>query len=163
MLVIHDHIVTLDEEVQFVWPRQFKIWKVLFLLNRYGALAKVLLAITAQWTRSQHVSCFCSLVFGLPAQQICVVVGPLPENVVIRIHQCHTDATSSTSGSSCLISYLPSASQVHINFRSYVHDTDRGRSLRCWSSLGTVWRKMVAITDRSSVRPCYSVRHLGKP
>ncbi|QRW00305.1 dephospho-CoA kinase [Ceratobasidium sp. AG-Ba] len=34
-LLIHDHIITLDSEINFVWPAKRSAVKVLFLVNRY--------------------------------------------------------------------------------------------------------------------------------
>ncbi|KZT20881.1 hypothetical protein NEOLEDRAFT_1140217 [Neolentinus lepideus HHB14362 ss-1] len=42
IIVIYDHLITLDQEIELIWKSHWTIGKVLFLINRYYALASVI-------------------------------------------------------------------------------------------------------------------------
>ncbi|KAF9524358.1 hypothetical protein CPB83DRAFT_861427 [Crepidotus variabilis] len=41
-IILFDHLITLDDEINLIWPSSWSLGKVLFLLNRYYSLAAVL-------------------------------------------------------------------------------------------------------------------------
>ena len=51
-----DHLITLGEEVDFIWRRKFTAATVLFVLNRYSTLIKTILGYLLLWTTSPTVS-----------------------------------------------------------------------------------------------------------
>ncbi|KAK7691488.1 hypothetical protein QCA50_004887 [Cerrena zonata] len=42
VIIVFDHIVTLDQEIELIWKSGWSLGKCLFLLNRYYSLATVL-------------------------------------------------------------------------------------------------------------------------
>lgn len=52
---IYDHLLTLPEEVALVWTRKFTIVSLIFVLNRYMTLAKMILLFQTTWANSSQV------------------------------------------------------------------------------------------------------------
>ncbi|KAI0750612.1 hypothetical protein BC629DRAFT_1444805, partial [Irpex lacteus] len=47
-LTIHDHLITFDREVEFIWRCRLSVGSVIFLINRYTALAMGIVAATKE-------------------------------------------------------------------------------------------------------------------
>ncbi len=55
VLTIYDHILTVSQEVEYVWRRKFTAATVLFLANRYLALVNICLMLQITWNDSVSV------------------------------------------------------------------------------------------------------------
>ncbi|PPR07697.1 hypothetical protein CVT24_003195 [Panaeolus cyanescens] len=55
-MLVYDHVLTLDEEVESIWKQKFSAATILFLLNRYGTLLSFIVVIDAfidsRWTKA---------------------------------------------------------------------------------------------------------------
>ncbi|KAG1732499.1 hypothetical protein EDB19DRAFT_1262914 [Suillus lakei] len=82
-ILIYDHIVTLPEEIAFIWRRPKALSAILFLLNRYVALLSNMssLVVDFQPIISDEVLLFCyactelacSQIFSVELFQICTI------------------------------------------------------------------------------------------
>ncbi|KAI0758528.1 hypothetical protein BC629DRAFT_1112113 [Irpex lacteus] len=55
-LTIHDHLITFDREVELIWRRRVTVGSVIFLINRYTALAMGIVAAIKEHKASPSVS-----------------------------------------------------------------------------------------------------------
>ncbi|KAI0065057.1 hypothetical protein BV25DRAFT_127093 [Artomyces pyxidatus] len=58
VIILYDHVLTLDQEVQFIWKEPWSMGKVLFLASRYyGVFAAIFndYAILSSWRGSEHL------------------------------------------------------------------------------------------------------------
>ncbi|KIM73039.1 hypothetical protein PILCRDRAFT_734028 [Piloderma croceum F 1598] len=47
MLLLYDHVITLDKEVDWIWTLQWRLPKVIFIVNRY-AITPLLVILSCQ-------------------------------------------------------------------------------------------------------------------
>ncbi|KAL7284254.1 hypothetical protein PYCCODRAFT_1430119 [Trametes coccinea BRFM310] len=59
VIILFDHIITLDQEINLIWRSQFSLGKVLFLVNRYYALCVVLFNNYALFNTNNLTDSFC--------------------------------------------------------------------------------------------------------
>ncbi|KAI0087249.1 hypothetical protein BDY19DRAFT_995312 [Irpex rosettiformis] len=65
MIIVYDHVVTLDQEIDLIWKAGWSFGKCLFLLNRYYALFVVVFNnYGAHWFRWQAATGIVAFIFG---------------------------------------------------------------------------------------------------
>jgi hypothetical protein len=58
VLILYEHAITFDKEVEFIWKRKRSPITFLFVANRYGAALYGVLAIVAGYVRDSKVGPF---------------------------------------------------------------------------------------------------------
>ena len=56
MLILYEHAITLDDEIEFMWKRKLSPVTGLFIANRYSALLYGVLALTTGFVLDSEVS-----------------------------------------------------------------------------------------------------------
>ena len=59
-LIIWEHIITLDEELTYIWKHEYSSTNALIIVNRYVAVAYGIMSATAGLTSDLKVSHFMS-------------------------------------------------------------------------------------------------------
>jgi len=63
MLVLYDHVITLDKEIEWIWTLRWGLPKIIFLINRYLITPLILLAAISQTLYPLSQS-FCGFAIG---------------------------------------------------------------------------------------------------
>ncbi|KAI0763245.1 hypothetical protein BC629DRAFT_1543695 [Irpex lacteus] len=61
-LVVYEHLITLEQEIEVVWRHQFSVYRVILLINRYCILAYTIIGVI-----NQVFSFNCNVLAGLTA------------------------------------------------------------------------------------------------
>ena len=76
-MILYDHMLTVADEVKFVWHRQWNAVKVLFLLTRYLGFAISLMTLYGVFLTCHLTAC-------------CASLSPISPNM-LDLHSGHLD------------------------------------------------------------------------
>ncbi|KAF9051461.1 hypothetical protein BJ165DRAFT_889726 [Panaeolus papilionaceus] len=84
-MLVYDHLLTLDEEVERIWKQKFSGATILFLLNRYGTLLSFIVVIDAfvdsGWTKQD-----CHRFVMYEGAQTIALVGICELIMILRVY-----------------------------------------------------------------------------
>ncbi|KAF9038700.1 hypothetical protein BJ165DRAFT_1499820 [Panaeolus papilionaceus] len=85
VMLVYDHLLTLQDEVEHIWKKKLTLGTILFLLNRYGALFSVIIVIIAYNDQSWgEKSCHNFVIYE--AAVVIALVGICELIMILRVY-----------------------------------------------------------------------------
>lgn len=160
-ILILDHLLTFDSEVSFIWGRRFTGATLLFILNRYTTLIKIIIGFSIDFTHSSMVRICSALPQSSSPSYLTRILG-VSAYLADRVHV--TDVCVQVSIRPAVVQYP--RHRVSLSLRGYVslifklrsaHAAVAFTAFRVWAIWGRELRPFLLVLPLTLVVPSLNI------